>query len=240
MSNSSAGRSTTTPEARAAADVRWADFVADLPALIHPAPPNPSSQQDAPRLRGRQRQHVNIVIAARRVHASGSHVPRGYRMRPGKPGTALAVRSEQPAVATEPERREPPVMHATPVSTLVLPHFGHDVRMALAPADRVFLGAMSLMGGAVMAAIVAVLVLRGRGDAASATVPTSPSAQVAPAIVAPVAQSDSVRHGPTTLASTATTDTVVAGTPEPHEKAPAARATPSREAAAATSRSSRG
>jgi len=239
MPNSSARRSTTTPGARAAGDVRWADFVADLPALIHPAPPDPPTPHEAPVPHGSQRQHMSI--AARRVHASGSHVPRGYRMRRGKPGTSLAVRPEQPAVATEPERRDPPVIHATPVAPLVLPRFGHDVRMALAPADRVFLGVMSLMGGAVMAAIVAVLALRGRGDGgALAAVPAPPSAQVAAAIAAPVAHSDSVRPEPTVLTSTVRIDTAVASAPEPHDHTRAVRDAPPREAAVTTSRSDHG
>lgn len=238
MPNTPTGRSTTTPSARAAADVRWADFVADLPALIDPSAPNAPSREDAPLPRGGQRPHV--TIAARRVHATGSHVPRGYRMRRGKPGMALTVREERSAVPADPRRPEPPVIHATPVSTLMLPRIGHDVRMALAPADRMFLGAMSLMGGAVMAAIVAVLALRGRGDGVSVTVPTAPSAQVATAIVTPAPHSESVAHDAAVLASTATADTIVAGTPAAHEKTGVAPTTPSRESASATSRSARG
>jgi len=112
--------------------------------------------------------------------------------------------------------------------------------MALAPADRVFLGVMSLMGGAVMAAIVAVLALRGRGDGGGlAAVPAPPSAQVAAAIVAPVAHSDSMRPEPAALASTVRTDTA-ASTPEPHEHTRAVRDVPPREAAVATSRSDHG
>lgn len=237
MPNTPTGRSTTTPSARAAADVRWAAFVADLPALIDPSVPNAPSREDAPLLRGGQRPHV--IIAARRMHATGSHVPRGYRMRRGKPGTALTVREEPSAVPAELRRPESPVIHATPISTLMLPRIGHDVRMALAPADRMFLGAMSLMGGAVMAAIVAVLALRGRGDAASAAAPTAPSAQVATAIVTPVPHSESVPNGPAVPASTAAVDTAV-GTPAVHEKMGVAPTIPSRESASATSRSARG
>lgn len=123
----------------------------------------------------------------------------------------------------------------------MMPRFGHDVRMALAPADRVFLGVMSLMGGAVMAAIVAVLALRGRGDGgALAAVPAPSSAQVAAAIVAPVVHGDSVRHEPAVLASTVTADTAAPSTQEPNEHTRAVHDTPPREAAAATSRSAHG
>ena len=237
MPDTPIGRSTTTPSAHPPADVRWADFVADLPALIHPASPNASSRHGAPLTRGSQRQHV--TPAARRVHATGSHVPRGYRMRRGKPGTALAVRREQSAPPAERERPEPPMIHATPVSTLMLPRIGHDVRMALAPADRMFLGAMSLMGGAVMAAIVAVLAQRGRSDAVSAATRTTPSAQVAAAIVTPVPHPDSMPHGTTVPAASATADSTAASTPTPHEKARVMPTAPSREVAAAPSRSPR-
>ena len=237
MPDTPTGRPTTTPKARPSADVRWADFVADLPALIDPAPPDTPPRHDAPLSQGGQRQH--LTLAARRMYPTGSHVPRGYRMRRGKPGMALTVRHEQSASPAERERPEPTIIHATPVSTLMLPRIGHDVRMALAPADRMFLGAMSLMGGAVMAAIVAGLALRGRGDAASGAALTAPSAQVAAAIVTPVPHRDSILPEPVVPASSAIADTIVASTPAPPEKTRATPTTPSHEAAAGRSRSVR-